>query len=74
MSAEAERVFSSTGQQLLDRRRKLGDNIVEVQEFLKSLMRSGLLYFERAGTVLRMSEAAASSDKRRSGAIQVEVE
>jgi len=50
-------------QQLSDRRRKLGDDIVEAQEFLKSLMRNGLLYFERARTVLRMLEAAATLEQ-----------
>jgi hypothetical protein len=53
----------STGQQLSDRRRKLGDDIVEAQEFLKSLMRNGLLYFERARTVLTMLEAAATLEQ-----------
>jgi len=54
---------ASTGQQLSDRRRKLGDDIVEAQEFLKSLMRKGLLYFERVRTVLRMLEAAATLEQ-----------
>jgi hypothetical protein len=38
----------SAGQQLSDRRRKLEDDIVEAQECLKSMMRNGLLVFERA--------------------------
>jgi hypothetical protein len=49
-----------TGQQLSDRRRKLGDDIVEAQHFLKSLMSNGLLNFERARRVLRMLNAAAT--------------
>jgi hypothetical protein len=53
----------STGQQLSDRRRKLGDDIVEAQEILKSLMRNGLQYFKRARTVLRMLEAAATLEQ-----------
>ncbi|KAF8532967.1 hypothetical protein BDD12DRAFT_901044 [Trichophaea hybrida] len=59
MSADAERVFSSTGKQLSDRRRKLGDDIVEAQEILKSLMRNGLLQFEQAVSIIRLLDAVA---------------
>jgi len=35
----------------------------EAQEFLKSLMRNGLLHFEQAAAVLRMLEAAANLEQ-----------
>jgi hypothetical protein len=57
MSAEVERVFSSSKLQLSDRRLALGDDIVEAQEFLKSLVHNDLLCFERAQGVLKMMDA-----------------
>jgi hypothetical protein len=62
-------IYSSTGKQLSDRRRKLGDDIVEAQEILKSLMRNGLLQFEQAVSIIRV--VGCSSEARKCEGLKV---
>ena len=57
MSAEVERVFSSTGLMLTDRRNRLKEDIIEAAEYMKSWQADGgLVGFQDVGQVQLMLE------------------
>ena len=56
MSDEPERVFSSAKLLISNVRNRLGDDIIEASEFLKSWIQQGLIFGATGSDIVRMEQ------------------
>jgi len=56
MSDEPERVFSSAKLHITDRRNRLGDDIIQASECLKSWVQQGLVFGASESDIVRMEQ------------------